>query len=253
MINLLVVTIVLFASVSAAATEEIQGYTVKFGPDDQYNGYLARPMGDGTFPGMVVIHEWWGLNDNVKAESDKLAKAGYVTLAVDLFGKSTANPQEAMTMTQSLDQKEATKELLAAADYLRSLPYVEDDRVGSIGWCFGGKQSLILAINDPKLAAAVIYYGKPITDPKELSKIKAAILGIFGEADDSIPMADVNAFKKALTDIGVRNEIHTYPGAGHAFANPTRGDSYKSEAAEDAWKKTLTFLESMLKKPKPCH
>ena len=251
--NLIAVLLLLFASVSLAAAQNIQSYPVIFGADDEFRGYLAKPIGNGPFPGLIVIHEWWGLNDNIKAETDKLAKAGYAALAVDLFRKSTTDPEEASKMVKSVDQKKANQLLVSAAGYLRAFTYVDDDRVGSIGWCFGGRQSLMLAINDPALAAAVIYYGKPITEPNELSKIQAPILGIFGEADDSIPMSDVNAFKQTLKDLKIRNEIYTYPGAGHAFANPTRGDSYKSEAAEDAWKKTLAFLESTLKKPKSCH
>lgn len=251
MIKLTIIsTIALAIAISGAVSAEISSSTVRFGPNDQYTGYLAKPSGDGPFPGLVVIHEWWGLNDNIRAESDKLAKAGYAALAVDLFGKSTTDPQEARKMTQNLDQQAATTQLIAAANYLRSLVYVPDDKVGSIGWCFGGKQSLLLAINDPKLATAVIYYGQPVTDPKELAKIKASVLGIFGEADESIPMSTVQKFRQALTEAGVRHEIYTYPGAGHAFANPTRGDSYKPAAAEDAWKKTLVFLDSKLCKPK---
>jgi carboxymethylenebutenolidase len=114
--------------------------------------------------------------------------------------------------------------------------------VGSIGWCFGGAQSLNLAINDPKLAVAVIYYGKPVTYLKELEKIHAAILGIWGEADESIPPAAVQQFDKALTEAHVRHEFHSYPGAGHAFANPSGGHRYNAEAAKDAWEKTLSFL-----------
>lgn len=250
MIKLAIISIITLAVASGAVSADIQSSTIRFGPNNQYSGYLVKPVGDGPFPGLVVIHEWWGLNNNIKSESDKLAKAGYAALAVDLFGKSTTDPQEAMQMTQNLNQQAATTQLLAAANYLRALAYVPDDKVGSIGWCFGGRQSLMLAINDPKLAAAVIYYGQPVTDSKELAKIKARVLGIFGEADESIPMSTVNQFKLALTEAGVRHEIYTYPGAGHAFANPTRGDSYKPAAAEDAWKKTLAFFKSTLCKPK---
>jgi carboxymethylenebutenolidase len=196
---------------------------------------------------MIVIHEWWGLNDFVRLQADKLADAGYVALAVDLFGKTTTNPQEAMQMAGNLNQPAATTELLAAADYLRSLPYVPDDKVGSIGWCFGGGQSLTLALSDPKLATAIIYYGRPVTDPKELTKIKAPILGIYGEADQSIPIAQVHEFDEALTEAHVVHEIYTYPSAGHAFANPSGGQNYKPDAAADAWKKTISFLDKHLK------
>jgi carboxymethylenebutenolidase len=221
---------------------------IHFGPEGKYHGYLVRPSGDGPFPAMIVVHEWWGLNDNIRNQATELAKNGYVALAVDLFGKSTTDSDEAMKQVRGLDQKAATAELLAAAEYLRSQPFVKPDRIGSIGWCFGGAQSLNLAINDPKLAAAVIYYGKPVTDPKELAKIHAAILGLWGETDDSIPIASVHEFQEVLTEAGVKNEFHTYPGAGHAFANPSGGHRYNADAAKDAWARALAFLEKHLKR-----
>ncbi len=232
---------------NSASAAEVTGCNTKFGPENQYSGYLVQPEGAGPFPGIVVIHEWWGINENIRAQADRLAREGYVALAVDLFGKTTTDPNEAMKMVKGLDQHKATAELVAAANYLRSLKQVRADRVGSIGWCFGGRQSLMLALADPKLAAAVIYYGSPVTDAEQLKRIKAPLLGIYGEADKSIPMEQVKEFDKALTEAGVRHEIHTYPGAGHAFANPTRSDAYKPEAASDAWKKTTAFLERYLK------
>lgn len=240
-------SLALLMSAVAANATDVQCSTVRFGPDGKYDGYLARPVGEGRFPGLVVIHEWWGINDNIRNQATKLAEAGYVALAVDLFGKTTTKPEEAMQMVRGLDQKVATAELLSAADYLRSRPFVRDDRIGSIGWCFGGGQSLNLALNDPRLKAAVIYYGQPVTDPKELAKVHAAVLGVFGEEDQSIPMDRVKALDKALTEAGVKHEIVTYPGAGHAFANPSGGERYNPEAAKDAWKRTMAFLDKELK------
>lgn len=226
----------------------VQPTSIQFGPEAKYSGYLARPAGDGPFPGVIVIHEWWGINDNIRNEAKKLAELGYVALAVDLFGKTATDQQEAMKQVQGLDQNAATAQLLAAAQYLRSQTFVKPERVGSIGWCFGGRQSLFLAANDPKLAAAIVYYGKPITDPKDIAKIKAPILGIWGGTDESIPPEQVNAFDKALTDAEIEHEFHTYPGAGHAFANPSGGERYKPDAAKDAWAKTLAFLAKHLKR-----
>ena len=232
---------------SSLPSTGVEGQRITYGPNSKYTGHLVKPHGPGPFPALVVIHEWWGLNDNIKTTADKLAGEGYVALAVDMFGKVATDPGEAMRMVRSLNQTEANAKLLATTDYLRSLPYVIPGKVGSIGWCFGGGQSLSLALNDPKLVAAVMYYGKPITDPKELAKIKAAVLGIFGEADESIPIADVKAFGEALKKAGVTHEIHTYPGAGHAFANPTSSKRYNPEAAKDAWDKTIAFLQKYLK------
>lgn len=235
--------------IPVGAQAMVESSEVRYGPQDKYRGHLVRPLGDGPFPALVVIHEWWGLNDHIRAQAASLAESGYAALAVDLFGKSTTDPQEAARLSGDLDPKEATAALLAAADYLRSRPFVSRNRVGGIGWCFGGRQALNLAINDHRLAAAVIYYGRPVTDPAEISKIKAAILGVFGEADQSIPMDQVRQFQKALADAKVTAEIHTYPGAGHAFANPSRGESFNPDAAIDAWTKTMSFLEKHLKDP----
>ncbi len=233
-------------SMSASAASAPKGSTISFGRQGAYHGYFV-PGNDGKkMPGIVMIHEWWGLNSNIKAEADKYASAGYNVLAVDLFGKVATTAEEARKLVQGVDQQAATAQLLAAADYLRALPN-SNDRVGSVGWCFGGGQSLTLALNDPKLNAAVIYYGQPVTDPQQLAKIKAPMLGHFGETDQSIPLARVKEFNQALTAAGVTHQIYTYPGAGHAFANPTNSSAYKHDAAVLANKRTAEFLQRYLK------
>lgn len=219
--------------------------SISFGPKAKYDGFFAPGQGQ-LLPGLVMIHEWWGLNSNIQREAKEYSARGYNVLAVDLFGMVTSDPTHAMTMVKDLDQKSATDELLSAAQYLRSLP-ISNGKVGSLGWCFGGGQSLNLAINDPKLDAAVIYYGQPVTDPAQLSKIKAAILGLYGEEDKSIPLAKVHEFDAALAEAGVEHQIHTYPGAGHAFANPTNSTAYKPEAANDANARAIAFLAEHLK------
>jgi carboxymethylenebutenolidase len=186
------------------------------------------------------------LNSTIKAEADKYARAGYNVLAVDLFGKVATTAEEAMKLVQGVDQQAATAQLLLAADYLRTLPN-SNGRVGSLGWCFGGGQSLNLAINDPKLNAAVIYYGQPVTDQQQLAKIKTPILGNFGEADQTISRSRVDDFTQALTAAGIRHTIYTYPGAKHAFANPTNTNAYNRDAALKANKRTAAFLRKNLK------
>jgi carboxymethylenebutenolidase len=196
-------------------------------------------------PAVVIIHEWWGLNDNIKDMADELASEGYVVLAADLFnGEVATDPNRARELSSSVrdNPEQAIANLQSAVQYLASLPNVNSSRIASLGWCFGGGQSLQLALNSEQnpLAATVIYYGNLVNDTNELSKIKWPVLGIFGDQDQSIPVESVNAFEQALNKTGVTNEIYIYPGVGHAFANPS--DNYAPKEAADAWKKTLAFL-----------
>ena len=198
-------------------------------------------------PEVVMIHEWWGLNDNIKDMANELASEGYVVLAADLYnGEVAADPNRAMEVVSSVreNSEQAISNLQSAVQYLASLPNVNSSRIASLGWCFGGGQSLQLALNSEQnpLAATVIYYGNLVNDTNELSKINWPVLGIFGDQDQSIPVESVNAFEQALNETGVTNEIYIYPGVGHAFANPS-GDNYAPAETVDAWEKTLAFLK----------
>jgi carboxymethylenebutenolidase len=200
-------------------------------------------------PAVVMIHENRGLNEHIKMMADTLAKEGYVVLAVDLFnGQVASNQQDAGPLSDAVRENptEAIANLRAAVRYLASLENVNPSQISSLGWCFGGQQSLQLALNtEPKypLSSTVIYYGRLVSDPDELSKIKWPVLGIFGDQDDSIPVENVTNFKAALDSNGIPNEIYVYKGVGHAFANPSR-DSYAPDQTADAWNKTLLFLKN---------
>jgi carboxymethylenebutenolidase len=198
-------------------------------------------------PAVVMIHEWWGLNDNIKDMADELASEGYVVLAADLYnGEVATTPDKAMQLVGTVREnpEQAISNLQSAVQYLASLPNVNSSRIASLGWCFGGGQSLQLALNSEQnpLAATVIYYGNLVNDTNELSKINWPVLGIFGDQDQSIPVESVNAFEQALNETGITNEIYIYPGVGHAFANPS-GDNYAPAETADAWEKTLAFLK----------
>jgi carboxymethylenebutenolidase len=234
-----------FAMTSVAADSRAVSY--KSG-DETVNALLYTPQGKGPFPALVVIHEWWGLNDWVKEEASKLADQGYVALAIDLYrGKVATTPDEAHEIMRGVPQDRATRDLLAAATYLRSQKNVDPQRVGSIGWCMGGGYSLDLALNDPKLKAVVINYGHLATDDASLKKINASILGIFGGQDRGIPPADVNKFEAQLKALGKTVEIHIFPDAGHAFENPNNKQGYRADDAVQAWKLTIDFLAKYLK------
>ena len=230
---------------------------------DNTYGYLVYPTissidnnknsssNNNTFPAVIMIHENKGLNDNIKNMANLLAKAGYVVLAVDLFnGEVTTNQTRASELSQSIRDNPdvAISNLQGGVQYLKSLPNVNPDKIASLGWCFGGQQSLQLALNseDHPLSATIIYYGRLVTEPESLLKIKWPVLGIFGENDQSIPVSTVEQFEDALTKNGITNEIYIFKGVGHAFANPS-GDNYAPNETKNAWQKTLTFLNKYLK------
>ena len=210
------------------------------------NGYLALPTGEGPFPGLVVIHEWWGLNDQIKATAGDLARAGYAALAVDLYrGSVTSNPDEAKKLAMGMDRQRGISDLQEAFHFLASRKDVR--RVGSVGWCMGGGYSLGLALEQPDLAACVIYYGRLETDTARLAKISGPVLGFFGQDDASIPVEAVRGFEAAMAKAGRRLDVHVYPGAGHAFANPTRTDAYRPEATKDSWERMMKFFAAALR------
>src|ERR1700687_864964 len=216
---------------------------------DTVNGILYTPAGKGPFPALIVIHEWWGLNDWVKQQAGKLADQGYVALAVDLYrGKVADNPDLAHELMRGLPEDPATRVLRAAFDFLASQSNVKKDRIGSIGWCMGGGYSLDTALAEPQLAGPVIHYGHLATEPSELKKINAPILGIFGGQDRGITPDDVKKFQQSMEKLGKKIEVKIYPDAGHAFENPGNRQGYRPEDAADAWQRTVDFLAATLKK-----
>lgn len=237
---------------------DLQNKTVNY--YDQANGYLVYPTAsnenksgnnNGTLPAVVMIHENKGLNDHIKNMANLLARNGYVVLAVDLFkDEVTTDRNRSSELTQYIRDNPdiATANLQSAVKYLASLPNVNAEKIASLGWCFGGAQSLQLALNsqDHPLAATVIYYGRLITDNATLAKIKWPVLGIFGDQDSSIPVDTVKAFERALNSTNIPNEIYIFKGVGHAFANPS-GDNYAPTETKDAWDKTLSFLDKHLR------
>lgn len=210
-------------------------------------GYLAKLEGaEQDLPALIVIHEWWGLNDNIRMMTERLAGEGYVALAVDLYnGRVAETPDSAGTYARSVEQEPSVANLGQAHAYLTENEGAAS--VGTIGWCFGGGWSLQASLAMPdKVDATVIYYGRLVTDAADLEKLSSPVLGIFGAEDNGIPPSEVNKFEAALNEAGVNNSIHIYEGADHAFANPS-GTRYQKEAAEDAWQKTVAFLAEHLK------
>ncbi len=208
-------------------------------------GFLARPSEEGNYPVVIMIHEWWGLNDNIKDMARQLATEGYVVLAVDLHnGEVATTPEKARELVSSLDNEKAVANMKAAAVYLKEQQGAT--KLASLGWCFGGGQSLQFALSGEQLDATVIYYGSLVTDQSRLDTIQWPVLGIFGDKDTSIPVDAVNEFDSTLDTLGIENEVYIYEGVGHAFANPS-GMNYAPDQTKDAWKKTTQFLDKHLK------
>jgi carboxymethylenebutenolidase len=212
-------------------------------------GYFVKPAKAAPgLPGVIVFHEWWGLNDNIRRMADRLAAQGYLVLAADLYGGHAAEkPDEAQALMQqaTADGPGIDANIQAAYDWLKS--DVKAARVGTLGWCFGGSLSFEAGqVLGGRTAATVIYYGFVNNHPDELNKLKAPVAGFFGGQDKGIPPETVQGFQKELEAEGKHPLIRIYPDAGHAFANPS-GKNYRNDDAEDAWKRTLDFLGEHLK------
>lgn len=209
---------------------------------ENIKGFYVEPKTPGNYPGIIMIHEWWGLNDHIKESAKTLAKQGYRVLAVDLFGSVAKTPEEAMKQTRGLNQEKAIENMKSAKKFLTERG---STKIGSLGWCFGGAQSLQISINE-KMDATVIYYGNLIEDKEKLKNLSSPVLGIFGSKDAQIPTEKVNNFENNLTDLKIENQIKIYDGVGHAFANPT-GQNFAPNETKDAWSKTIEFLNKNLK------
>ena len=240
------IVLLLCCAVSAFAAE---GKSVSYqSGDETVSGMLYTPMGKGPFPAIIVIHEWWGLNDWVKEQAAKLSDHGYVALAVDLYrGKVATTPEEAHEIMRGVPEDRAKRDLQAAFTFLQKQKNVKPDKIGSIGWCMGGGYSLDVALLEPTLAADVINYGHLATDPENLKKINAPILGLFGAQDHGIPPEDVKKFEQSLKQLGKKVDITIYPDAGHGFQNPNNKEGYRPGDTKDAWRKIVNFLRANLK------
>lgn len=232
--------------------QEVVAEDVVYGLVDgeRVTGYYARPAAGNAaeLPALLVIHEWWGLNDNVKMMARRLAGEGYQVLAVDMYhGKVAATPQEARAYMQEVlgDTDRGVAHMMSAALFMTQEKRA--GRIGVTGWCFGGGWALASALFMPEnVDAAVMYYGRIVTDRAELAKLDAPLLGLFGAEDTGIPVDSVRRMETTLNELGKDVEIVVYPGARHAFANPS-GEAYDAQAAGDAWRRTIAFFNEHLK------
>ncbi len=233
-----------FAALHELSDEEeppLQGEPVAL---DGGEAYLSLPEGAGPHPAILVIHEWWGLNDHIRHWADRLAEAGYAALAVDLYeGETATTPDEAMALMQAVDEEAAIATMRAGHEYLAT--EVQATKRAVIGWCFGGGMSLKAALSLEGLDAVVMYYGQIVDDPEQLRAIDAPLLGIFANQDTSITPAKVDAFDEALDAAEIDHTIVRYD-ANHAFANPSSA-RYDHANAADAWAKVQAFFAEHLR------
>jgi carboxymethylenebutenolidase len=211
-------------------------------------GYLAIPDEPGPHRAVVVIQEWWGLNEHIKDVARRFADAGYLALAPDLYHGAIADePDDARRLVMDLQIPEAAKEMAGAAAYLAGRDDVAPKQVGAIGFCLGGSLALLLAGSSPQIGAVASFYGGRQFTREDLNQITAPVLAIFGEADEGIPPERHAALDSAFNEIGLPHAIYVYPGAPHAFFNDSRPHSYRVAAAQDAWVRTLAWFDTYLR------
>ncbi len=228
----------------------VVGETVRYGQMDgkDLTGYLVKPANaTADTPALLVVHEWWGLNDNMRQTADRLAGEGYIALVADLYvGETASIPKEAIKLMMALmaDTSKGDENIKQAYRYLEET--VGAPRIGSIGWCMGGRWSLRTAVLFPdEVDATVIYYGNTTDDEADLAPLKMPILGNFAADDPVVKVESVHAFTTAMENLGKDIDVKIYEGAQHGFSNPS-GVAYNAEAAEDAWRRTMGFLNEHL-------
>ena len=210
-------------------------------------GFLATPKEVGKYPAVIVIHEAWGLVDHTKDVANRLAREGFVALAVDLFDRQVVSSlEEGRAIREKLTEEKTLGDLNGGFNYLKTLEYVDPKRIGSIGFCMGGGLSLLLACHNMELAAAVVFYGRNPSPIDLVKNIQCPILGNYAEADRAISESDINLLKQTLTKYQKTFDFKVYPGAAHGFFNDAR-EIYNPDAAKDAWERTLKFFNRYLK------
>lgn len=232
----------LLAQVAGSRTRSVE---LALGGGNKVQAHLAMPEGEGPFPSVVLIHEWWGLNDQIKAVATELSNLGFMALAVDLYKGGVADTREdAMALMQAVNEDEANDTLTGWINWLRRHQQ-SNGKVGTMGWCFGGAWSLNASIETP-VDATIIYYGNVTRTPEQLSRLQGPVLGHFGTLDKSIDEAMVGGFERAMAEAGKAEqlEVHWYV-ADHAFANPT-GARYDADDAALAWSRSVSFLHRHL-------
>ncbi len=213
----------------------------------EIRAYLAKPEGDGPFPAVIMIHEFWGMREDMLGKADALAKEGYVVIAPNVFRSGTTNwIPRAIYNIITAQTAQVNGDIEAAYQWLAAQPDVQADHIAIMGFCFGGGTALQYSLTNNQLAATALFYGQPITDPATLKALPGPVLGIFGGADFSISAEDVAALRQGLDEAGIPNEITIYEGQPHAFVGSIE-EINAGGADQEAWQQLLAFFQRTLK------
>jgi carboxymethylenebutenolidase len=250
----------LCALVSAVAAPAFAGLPIQEGRfvslqvrGEAVKAYVTQPMRSGLYPGVVVVHEWWGLNGQIKGVADRTAEDGYVAIVPDLYrGKLGTDAGLAHELMRGLNENYALDVVQQAIEWLRASEAQTVKRapgqempVGVLGFCMGGRIALATALKPADIQSAVMFYGSVETQKEALKPLRVPLLGIFGNEDHGIPIDQIKAFEAALKESGKQATVLVYPGVGHAFFNEER-PGYDKEVAFDAWERTRMFLKETL-------
>ena len=235
------------------AEQNVTSSTIEIaGPACAIRAFEVRPSAPGTYPGVIVIQEWWGLNDHIRDVATRLARAGYVAVAPDLYSRQgnpvTTDPNEAGKLMTSLDKADGIADLRAVVAHLQRAAGVRHDRLGVIGFCMGGSYALLLACESPDIRAAAPFYGE-IPPTETLRQLRCPLRYFYGDQDGWIQLSDVERLRSTVRQLSKPGEVMIYPGVPHAFFNDTRKDVYHAAQAQDAWTRTLSLFSDELQRP----
>lgn len=251
-ITLLTLVILLFGSIivdgffAAGRLDPLTNMSVTAADGTEIRAYLAKPAGEGPFPAVIMIHEFWGLREEMLGKAEALAAEGYVVIAPNVFRNGTTSwLPSAIYKVITADTVQIDSDVDAVYQWLTTQPEVQADRIAIMGFCFGGGTALRYGVQNNQLAGTAIFYGQVITDPQTLQALSGPVLGIFGGADQSIPVSEVEALRQGLEAAGVPHEVTIYEGQPHAFVGSME-EINAGGADQEAWNQLLAFLQRTL-------
>lgn len=245
-IVVLIASVIIDRGIGANRLDSLTNTVITNGNDPAVRAYVARPSGEGPFPVVIMIHEWWGLKSEIVGKADALAQDGYIVVAPDVFrGNTTSWIPSAIWQVVSTPTTQVDGDLDAVMRWIQNQPDADAQRVAIMGFCFGGGTSIRYGVNTPDIKATVVFYGSVIQDPALLKNLNGPVLGIFGSADTMIPISEVQGFEQGLKEAGVPHEVTIYEGEPHAFVTSIE-DIAKGGNQLKAWNQLRAFLQQTL-------